>query len=172
MKIRPAEIGELEQVIHFYRYVIAHSPNMEIYARWIYGLHPNDALLSRFVSSGSLYILEENAEILASVAITPQEEDYHETEWALQAADDKVFCLHIFCVSPDRTGQGLARAVMQDIFSLARSRGIPAIRLDTLASNLPAQKMYASFGFQLKDRKHWYASNIGWDDFLLYEYVL
>lgn len=172
MKIRQAAMSELDRVIRFYRHVIDNSPGMDRYARWIYGLHPSDALLSEYVSAGYMYILEEDGRIVSAAAVAPQEEDYHETEWDVSAEDDEVLCLHIFCVDPELTRRGIARAVIGDVIELGRSLGKKTVRLDTLASNLPAQHMYASFGFSLKDRKHWYACNIGWDDFLLYEYVL
>lgn len=40
---------------------------------------------------------------------------------------------------------------------------------DTLASNIPAQKLYEKLGFTYSGKQHWYAENTGWTDFYLYE---
>lgn len=49
--------------------------------------------------------------------------------------------------------------------------GLEACRLDTLFSNIPAQKFYTKLGFAYIGKAHWYADNTGWTDFLLYEFV-
>ena len=46
------------------------------------------------------------------------------------------------------------------------------MRLDTLACNTPAQRLYESLGFQKRDQRRWYADNVGWADFFLYELIL
>ena len=47
-----------------------------------------------------------------------------------------------------------------------------AIRLDTLASNIPAQHMYEKLGFEYRGKQNLYAENTGWTDFLYYELPL
>ena len=46
------------------------------------------------------------------------------------------------------------------------------IRLDALACNVPAHRLYESLGFQKRDVRHWYAENTGWVDFYLFEFLL
>ena len=52
---------------------------------------------------------------------------------------------------------------------IARENGKKALRLDTLKSNLPAQRMYEGLGFSRRGEQHLYAENTGWTDFLYYE---
>ena len=47
-----------------------------------------------------------------------------------------------------------------------------ALRLDALACNTPAQQLYESLGFQKRGIAHWFADNVGWTDFYLYELLL
>ena len=48
-------------------------------------------------------------------------------------------------------------------------KGKKAIRLDALASNIPAQHMYEKLGFAYRGKRNLYAENTGWTDFLYYE---
>ena len=56
--------------------------------------------------------------------------------------------------------------------SLITRKGLKAVRLDALACNTPAHRLYESLGFQKRDVRHWYAENTGWYDFYLFEYLL
>ena len=44
------------------------------------------------------------------------------------------------------------------------------IRLDALASNTPAHKIYERLGFEYRGKQHLYAENTGWTDFYFFEY--
>ena len=44
-----------------------------------------------------------------------------------------------------------------------------AIRLDALASNTPAHKLYERLGFEYRGKQHLYAENTGWTDFYFFE---
>ena len=44
-----------------------------------------------------------------------------------------------------------------------------AIRLDALASNTPAHKIYKALGFEYRGKQHLYAENTGWTDFYFFE---
>ena len=50
------------------------------------------------------------------------------------------------------------------------SKGMQAIRLDALASNTPAHKIYERLGFEYRGKQHLYAENTGWTDFYFFEY--
>jgi ribosomal protein S18 acetylase RimI-like enzyme len=53
---------------------------------------------------------------------------------------------------------------------MAKSKGMQAIRLDALASNTPAHKLYKRLGFEYRGQQHLYAENTGWTDFYFFEY--
>ena len=46
------------------------------------------------------------------------------------------------------------------------------IRLDVLAGNVPAEKLYTGLGFKYMDTLRMYYEDTGWTDYELYEYVL
>ena len=55
---------------------------------------------------------------------------------------------------------------------MARDMGKKAVRLDTLACNLPARRLCASLGFTEVEAVRWDFSNVGLTDIVLYEYLL
>ena len=94
---------------------------MEIYAKWVYGKHPTDEMIMRYISEGALYFCERNGSVISAAAVTPyQGEDYHNTSWSLRLADDETAVVHILCVEPKLQKQGIARETMELIIGLSR----------------------------------------------------
>ena len=75
-------------------------------------------------------------------------------------------------MNPHFQGLGYAKEIMKDVMELAKGRGLKAVRLDALACNIPAHRLYMSLGFKKMDERRWYADNTGWIDFYLFEYLL
>ena len=96
--------------------------------------------------------------------------DYHAIKWAQLLEDKEVAVIHILAVSPDAQGKGIGSEMIREAIRLARTNGMKAIRLDALASNTPAHKIYKSLGFEYCGRQHLYAENTGWTDFYFFEY--
>ena len=171
--MRKCEICDLPQLLSFYRHVSEDTPGMPVYGKWIYGLHPTDELIREYVRSGGMYCLEEAGEIAAAVAVVrAQDEDYSDVSWQRELADTEVVTVHLLAVAPEYQNRGLAEKLMQEVMGLARDAGIKAIRLDAVASNEPAHRLYQRLGFIKVDIKNWYACNTGWADFFLFEYLL
>ena len=61
---------------------------------------------------------------------------------------------------------------MPDMAVYARwSKGMKAVRLDALASNKPAHRIYERLGFEYRGKQHLYAENTGWTDFYFFEFM-
>lgn len=173
MELIKAEEKDLPELARFYRNVIQNTKNMDIYAKWIYGKHPTDEMLLGYIREGAMYYCEKDGAVVCALAVTPyQSEDYHDTEWSVKAADNEVSVVHILCVDPMQQNKGIARETMGLVIELSRTDGKKAVRLDALSCNTPAQRLYESLGFVKKGQQRWYADNVGWTDFYLYEYVL
>ena len=99
-----------------------------------------------------------------------QGEDYHAIEWNEQVSDNEVAVIHILAVSPDSQGTGIGSEMIREAIRLAQRNGMRAIRLDALASNTPAHKLYKRLGFEYRGKQHLYAENTGWTDFYFFEY--
>jgi len=80
--------------------------------------------------------------------------------WVAWDGDDAVGCVALQSLSsdtgevkrmyvrPEHRGKGIARALSRHVIGEARARGYAKLRLGTLASMLPAQKLYEGLGFQ------------------------
>ena len=171
MKLVKATEQDFQRIPRFYRDVIAHTEHMDTYARWVYGQHPTDEMIRQYIQTGAMYYSEKDGSILSAAAVTPQTEDYHGATWSVPLEDDDVSVVHLLCVAPEWQGKGIARMTMQQIMIRSRETGKKAVRLDALACNTPAHRLYESLGFQKRDQLRWYAANVGWTDFFLYEFV-
>lgn len=173
LKRKQVQPGQFEALTRFYRYAIDNTPDMSRYGRWIYGLHPTEDMIRSYVQSGAMYTCGLNDEIRCAFALTPnQGSDYHHTNWEKNLKDDEVAVVHLLCVNPDDQHQGIGRRSMELAMELAREMGKKAIRLDALACNSPAHRLYESLGFRQRGTAHWFADNVGWTDFYLYERLL
>ena len=50
---------DLETVKGHYINVIENTPEIEKYARWVYGKHPTDEALRSFIENGEMYLLAD-----------------------------------------------------------------------------------------------------------------
>ena len=161
---------DLETVKGHYINVIENTPEIEKYARWVYGKHPTDEALRSFIENGEMYLLADGGTVAGMVAIVMhQGTDYEDIPWTEKLENDQVATLHLLAVCPEYRGRTLGNTILELAGELAKQQGKRAIRLDVLESNLPARYLYEKNGFIFRGKEHWYAENTGWTDFLLYE---
>ena len=170
MKLDKATINDFESIIKFYDDVISRTPEMETYARWKKGQHPTEEGIKAYIEEGSMYLYKENDTIVGAMAVTMyQGEDYHVIEWAKHVEDNEASVIHILAVNPDYQGTGVGAEMIRVAINLSADSGMKSIRLDALASNTPAHKIYKRIGFEYRGKQHLYAENTGWTDFLFFE---
>ena len=173
MELTKAESGDFARITQFYREAILNSKDMGIYAKWEYGKHPSDDMIMGYIKSGTMYLCERDGAIISAAAVTPcQDEDYHDTLWGISAKDNEAAVVHLLCVDPKLQRQGVARETMRLIITMCQTLGKKAVRLDALSCNTPAHRLYESLGFRKMSCRRWYAENVGWTDFFLFELVL
>ncbi len=161
---------DLETVKGHYIDVIENTPEIEKYARWVYGKHPTDEGLKSYIENGEMYLLMDQGTVAGMIAIVMhQGQDYEVVPWAEKLENDKVATLHLLAVCPEYRGNSLGNTILELAGELANQQGKRALRLDVLESNIPAQHLYEKNGFIFRSKEHWYAENTGWTDFLLYE---
>ena len=171
MELNKATIEEFESIIAFYDDVTERTPDMERFARWQKRKHPTIDGIRAYIEEGSMYTYKENDVIIGAMAVTMyQGEDYHAIEWSQQVEDNEAAVIHILAVSPDVQGKGIGSEMIREAIRLAQTNGMKAIRLDALASNTPAHKIYKALGFEYRGQQHLYAENTDWTDFYFFEY--
>ena len=172
MKLNRATVEDYESIIAFYDDVTDRTSEMELYARWQKGKHPTHGGIKAYIEEESMYLYKKNDVIIGAMAVTMyQGEDYHNIEWSQQVLDNEVTVIHILAVSPDCQGKGIGSEMIREAICLAQTNGMKAIRLDALASNTPAHKIYKALGFEYRGQQHLYAENTGWTDFYFFEYI-
>jgi ribosomal protein S18 acetylase RimI-like enzyme len=165
--------NDFELVKSKYLNVIKNTPNMEKYARWDYGKHPTDEAIRTYTDNGEMYILTDGENIAGMVALVMhQDQDYEDIAWAVGLESDQVATLHLLAVCPEFRGKCTGKKILDEAERLTVENGRKALRFDTLSSNLPAQRLYEKAGYSYRGKKHLYAENTGWTDFLYYEKVL
>ena len=170
MKLNQAVIEDYESIIAFYDDVTERTPDMAVYARWNKRKHPTLEGIKAYIEEGSMSLYKEVKVIVGAVAVTMyQGDDYHAIEWSQQVADDKAAVIHILAVNPDFQSKGIGTEMILEAINLAKEKGMQAIRLDALASNIPAHRMYERLGFEYRGKQHLYAENTGWTDFYFFE---
>ena len=118
-----------------------------------------------------MFLYKENGAIVGVMAVTMyQGEDYHAIEWSQQVLDNEAAVIHILAVSPDAQSKGIGSEMIREAIRLAQTNDMKAIRLDALASNTPAHKIYKALGIEYRGKQHLYAENTGWTDFYFFEY--
>ena len=171
MRLELATQKDFDAVIAFYDDVTERTSEMATYARWSKGKHPTIEGIRAYINEGSMYLYRNNGKIVGAMAVTMyQSEDYHAIDWSQQVADDEVAVIHILAVSPDSQGKDIGSEMIREVIRIALSKGMQAIRLDALASNTPAHKIYKRLGFEYRGQQHLYAENTGWTDFYFFEY--
>jgi ribosomal protein S18 acetylase RimI-like enzyme len=161
---------DLETVKVHYIKVIENTPEIEKYARWVYGKHPTDEGLRSYIENGEMYLLMDQDTVAGMVVIVMhQGPDYEAVPWAEKLENDQVATLHLLAVCPEYRGSALGNTILELAADLAKQQEKKAMRLDVLESNLPAQRMYEKAGYVYRGKQRWYAENTGWTNFLLYE---
>lgn len=173
MILRLASSEDYESILAFYEDVIERTPDMGLYARWKKGLHPTATGIKAYIEEDCLYLYTEKEKIVGAMAVTLyQAEDYHPIQWSYQLNDDEVAVIHILAVNPDCQGKGIGSRMIGEAILLAQRNGKRSIRLDALASNTPAHKIYQGLGFEYRGKQHLYAENTNWTDFYYFEIIL
>ena len=172
MILQRANPDDFLSIIAFYDDVIECTPHVDKYARWQKGKHPTAEGLRTFIEEGSMYLYKEQGVIVGAMAVTMyQGEDYHAIEWAEKVRDDEAAVIHILAVSPDKQGTGIGSEMVLAAIGLAKAKGMKSVRLDALASNTPAHKLYERLGFEYRGKQYLYAENTGWTDFCFFELI-
>lgn len=172
MRLELATRQDFESIMAFYDDVIENTLEIELYARWMKGKHPTSDGIMSYIDKGTMYLYKDNGSIVGAMAVTMyQTEEYHAVEWLQNVADDEVAVIHILAVSPDRQSEGIGSEMIREAVRLVKANGMKAVRLDALASNTPAHKVYKRLGFEYRGKQLLFAENTGWTDFYFFELV-
>lgn len=112
------------------------------------GVYPTLSTAEAGFKNDTLYVLEENGELCASMILNGiQPEIYDNIHWQYICSPENVLVVHTLCVPPSKANRGYGKQLIDFAFKKAAELNIEVIRLDTFAQNKPAAELYKSMGF-------------------------
>lgn len=147
--IRKATERDIDAVEASYTELLTYEQEHGTSSNWVLNLYPTRTVAEAALAEGTLYVLEENGIICASMILNDfQPEDYAKIKWLYLAAPSDVLVIHTLCIPPSQSGRGYGRAMVQYAVDLAREQGCKVLRLDTWAENKPAALLYEKQDFR------------------------
>ena len=169
MIFRAALPEEFPEIQSFYWNLIDTMQAQETIG-WKKGVYPTDELLKSSLARGEAYVLLDGKALCACVVLNHSgNEGYRDVSWSETLEDREVLIPHALAVCPARQGSGVGKRFMQEIFELARQRGYKAMRLDILAANRAAERLYTGAGFSFVQEKTMFYADTGWAAYRMFE---
>ena len=111
--------------------------------------YPDRETIEKDIESGYGYIVEDDSQLVATVALSFDGEVTYEKIYDGQWLTDYDYCLiHRMSIHKDKRGSGISSFMLNSIFSLCREKGIKSIKVDTHRENIPMQQYLKKNGFQ------------------------
>ena len=148
--IRKAEMSDIAAIADTYTELLTYEQQNGGHSNWRLGVYPTIAVPEAKVPTGTMYVLEENGEICASMVLNhDQAEEYAGIGWQYPGEDDQVLVIHTLCIPPQKAGHGYGRQMVEYAQKYAKEYGCTTVRIDTYAHNEPAKRLYLKNGFRI-----------------------
>lgn len=110
--------------------------------------YPNPEVFLKDIANQELWVAENDGIVVGMVAITLDQPD----EYAHVGLDVKEVSIvpHRMAVDPDCQGKGVAKKLLNQADVVAKSKGIPRVRIDTNVANQITTRLFPSCGYDLK----------------------
>ena len=148
--IRQAVPADIPAIAETYRALLTYEEQHGSTSNWKPDVYPTIAVPESKVPTGTMYVLEEDGEICASMVINhDQAEEYAKVDWQYPGEGDKVLVIHTLCIPPEKAGHGYGSRMVEYAQQMAAETGCEVIRIDTYVHNEPAKKLYQKHGFRI-----------------------
>lgn len=147
--IRLATAKDLDEVSALYDSLNLHLETNVNYAGWAIGRYPTMQTAQDALSENSLYVYEENLQILGTVILNSQQpESYRDASWSEDIPAKQVLSVHTLAVHPKFLYRKIGEELLLFAEECAKRQNMLCIRLDTLLRNLPAARLYRRLGYK------------------------
>ena len=109
--------------------------------------YPGEEEIKNDLAAGCLYVLEDEGDVIGAVSIVPENETDGFGCWKVRE-NAREFARVV--IRPDRQGRGLSRLLVEGVVKELRARGAEAIHISVAKTNIPAGKLYAKAGFEIR----------------------
>jgi L-amino acid N-acyltransferase YncA len=138
MLFRKAETREAEAIRALYQAVIG-TP----FCTWDES-YPGETEIAGDLSASTLYVLEEDHQVIGAISIVPENELDHFNCWALKE-NAREFARVV--IKSDQQHKGLSVYLVEGVIRELQRQGVAAIHIAVAKENIPAQKLYRKTGF-------------------------
>lgn len=148
--IRKAVQQDAAAIAETYEALLLHEKAFGSNSNWQLGVYPTIRVPENKIPEGSMYVLEEQGEICASMVLNhEQAKEYAEIDWQYPAENHEVLVIHTLCIPPQQSGRGYGAQMVAFAKKFAQQMNCRAIRIDTYAHNEPAKRFYRKHGFRI-----------------------
>lgn len=173
LNIRVATEKDFNSVRNFYYSLIDLMKNAPYKPGWEKDVYPTKNFLIESICNKELYIAEIDGRIVSCMAVNHKyNEGYNDIKWSINAKDSEILVIHALGVSPEYSGNGIAKQMVKKVIDIAKENKIKTIRLDVLGGNIPAEKLYIKMGFVYCGVTKMFYEDTGLVDYKLYEYIV
>lgn len=150
-----AKPEDLVCVQKIYDDIISYEEKNVKYTAFRANVYPVKETAEKAFAGNSLYVCENDRKICASMIINQlQPDEYKNIDWKYRFLEHKIMIIHLLCVSPEYSGNGLGGKMIKFAIEEGRRRNCKAIRLDTGNQNIPAKNLYEKNGFNFAGMNH------------------
>ena len=152
MNIRIADQPDYSEVMSFYDTMCQELGKRPFLHAGNQGGYPSEDMVRAAIYESGLIIGVEQGKIIAAIILNHDADPtYDNVKWQIETRPDQVTIMHALRVSPEFSGRGYGKRMVEYCIARATNAGQKAIRLDTLDENTIAQKLYLSMGFSFID---------------------
>ncbi|MBM7703143.1 GNAT family N-acetyltransferase [Metabacillus iocasae] len=107
--------------------------------------YPVRSIFERDVQNSTLYVIEENGEVVGSITVDQHEpEEYKSIDWRKWG---EAYTFHRLVVNPTVRKGGVATKLIQHAEQVAKEHHVPYMKIDTYSLNEKAQKTFEKNGY-------------------------
>lgn len=129
--------------------------------------YPTTAIFEKDVEAGSLFVLEEEGDVVGSVTVDQNEPvEYGPIPWSQTGP---CYTFHRLVVDPFKRGKGGAQKLIEFAEGHAVEKNVPYMRIDTYSLNKKAQNLFVKMGYEKKGEMYFQGKNL---PFYCYEKIL
>ena len=109
--------------------------------------YPSEAIWAEDIQNKAAWLAMDSGKVLGTFAFQTVPDASYDVIDGKWLTDWPYASMHRVCVSVDSKGRGVAGAMFQHGFSMAKSLGFRSLRIDTHPENLPMQRALNKAGF-------------------------
>lgn len=149
MKIRKANINDIDAVAGIYSQIHTEEENGRVTIGWRRDVYPTVKTAEDALSRNDLFVMEDDTKVVGAAVINKIQVDvYSKAKWEFEADDNEVMVLHTLVITPSVSGRGYGKAFVAYYEQYAKDNGCRYLRIDTNEKNTGARALYKKLGYK------------------------